>query len=138
MLKNCLIWALGLLFGWGLIMAQMTNPAQVLAFLDISGDWNPSLALVMASALACLALLQRWLKLPADPAQPGTSCASNQDGIDRSLILGSALFGIGWGISGICPGPAIVNLSSGNPDAYSFVLAMFGGFALFRLLHHKR
>lgn len=138
MLKNCLIWALGLLFGWGLIMAQMTNPAQVLAFLDISGDWNPSLGLVMASALGCLALLQRWLKLPTDQAQAGASCASNQNGIDRSLILGSALFGIGWGISGICPGPAIVNLSSGNPEAYLFVLAMFGGFALFRLLHHKR
>ncbi|MFA9209151.1 MAG: DUF6691 family protein, partial [Yersinia sp. (in: enterobacteria)] len=103
----------GLIFGLGLIVAGMANPAKVLGFLDIGGLWDPSLALVMAAAVAIATLGFTWAKkrkasLLGQPLQLPTS-----NRIDRRLIGGSLLFGAGWGLAGICPGPALVLLGAG-------------------------
>jgi len=122
---------IGLLFGAGLILAGMANPTKVLAFLDLAGSWDPSLALVMAGAIAVAApafalirglphaLLGGQIQLPVSSA------------IDLRLIGGSAMFGIGWGIAGICPGPDVVLLGQGSLAALVFVAAMLVGMGLF-------
>ena len=115
MIKNLVAGLLGLLFGFGLIIANMTNPSKVLAFLDVSGEWDPSLAIVMASALLTLATIQRLMALSPETQ---TSCDGVKQGIDRKLLIGSTIFGIGWGLSGICPGPALLGISSGLPASY--------------------
>lgn len=138
MAKNFPAFILGLLFGLGLIVAKMTNPGKVLAFLDVAGDWDPSLAFVMASALLVLGVTQRLLPAKADPDQAGDACDRPSAGVDARLIGGAAIFGVGWGLSGICPGPAIVGLTSGIPGVYVFAGAMFAGFALFNFLHRRR
>lgn len=136
MAKNLYALGFGLLFGLGLIVAQMTNPAKVLAFLDVAGDWDPSLAWVMASALLVLGVALRRMPdgapLVADADQQQD--ADGKCGIDCRLIIGAMLFGAGWGLAGICPGPAIVGLASGQAEFYPFTLAMFAGFFLFRRL----
>ena len=140
MAKNFYVFLFGLVFGLGLIVAQMTNPRKVLAFLDVAGDWDPSLALVMASALLVLGVSQRLLKT-ADLAELETEqlpCASPKTAIDARLLIGSVIFGVGWGLSGICPGPAIVGLSSGLLGSYVFAGAMFAGFFLFKFLQRGR
>lgn len=138
--KNLVALVLGLVFGLGLIIAEMSNPAKVLAFLDVSGAWDPSLAVVMASALATLSLAQRLLNTnTSDDAMRGQmSCDANRIGIDRSLILGSMLFGLGWGLSGICPGPAFVGLGNGQLGSLVFFTAMYAGFLMFRWLNRQR
>ena len=125
--------AAGLLFGAGLLVSGMANPRKVLAFLDVFGSWDPSLAVVMASALVVgipgFALqasrthsaLGLPMRLPANRA------------IDRGLMLGSVTFGIGWGLAGICPGPALVALASGSWKAALFVLAMLAGMGIFEV-----
>ncbi|QWF70204.1 YeeE/YedE family protein [Methylomonas paludis] len=140
MLKSFSVFVIGLIFGLGLIVAQMSNPGKVLAFLDVAGDWDPSLALVMASALLILGGAQRWLiptiKPILEPEQ--TVCGGSNAAVDTKLVIGAAIFGIGWGLSGICPGPALVGLSSGLTGFYVFGAAMFAGFWLFYLLHGRR
>lgn len=130
---------LGLLFGLGLIVAQMTNPAKVLAFLDVAGAWDGSLALVMVSALLVLGGTRRFLarpgKLAFSPAQ--TACGISPAKIDQPLLTGAFIFGTGWGLSGICPGPAIVGLSSGLPGSYAYAAGMLAGFALFKFFHRR-
>jgi uncharacterized membrane protein YedE/YeeE len=128
----------GLIFGLGLIISGMANPAKVLAFLDVSGHWDPSLAFVMAGAILVAffaflyaarrktTLLGKELKLPT---------ASK---IDRRLVLGSIVFGTGWGVAGFCPGPALVGLGMGSTKALLFVLAMLAGMGLFELLERRR
>lgn len=144
MVKNLLAFVFGLIFGLGLIVAEMVNPGKVLAFLDVAGTWDPSLGLVMAGALLTLGLLQRIIRNPAlaveEQDQDQASCDSPKVGvgIDARLIVGAAIFGIGWGLSGVCPGPAIVGLTSGLPESYVYAGAMFVGFGLFRWLHRSR
>jgi uncharacterized membrane protein YedE/YeeE len=140
MSKNISAFVFGLIFGIGLIVAQMTNPAKVLAFLDVAGGWDPSLALVMASALLILGVSQRLIRTSPELAQEQeqTACDTPKAGVDGRLIAGAAIFGVGWGLSGICPGPAIVGLSSGLPGSYIFAGAMFAGFVLFNILHGRR
>ena len=121
----------GLIFGVGLIVAGMANPAKVLGFLDLAGPWDPSLALVMGGGIVvgsmAFALARRrtvsWLGLPMQLPGKGR--------IDRRLMLGSTLFGVGWGLAGICPGPALVLLGSGSAKGALFVLAMLLGMGLF-------
>ncbi|MDD5275946.1 MAG: YeeE/YedE family protein [Methylovulum sp.] len=139
MAKNISAFVFGLIFGLGLIIAQMTNPAKVLAFLDIAGTWDPSLALVMASALLTLGVLQRVFRPLSEPdqEQEQPACGNRKSGIDVQLIGGAAIFGIGWGLSGICPGPALVGLTTGLPGIYVFAGAMFVGFVLFNFLHRR-
>ncbi|CNI83134.1 DUF6691 family protein [Yersinia rohdei] len=131
----------GLIFGLGLIVAGMANPAKVLGFLDISGYWDPSLALVMAAAVAVATLGFAWAKkrktsLLGLPLQLPTSTK-----IDKRLIGGSLLFGIGWGLAGICPGPALVLLGAGMYKGAIFVAAMLAGMGIFSVIeryrHHK-
>lgn len=127
----------GLIFGVGLIISGMANPAKVLGFLDLSGTWDPSLIFVMAGALFIgffaflyagrrkTTLLGKELKLPTATQ------------IDRRLVLGSILFGAGWGLAGFCPGPALVGLGMGLPKAVLFVLAMLAGMGLFELIERR-
>lgn len=130
----------GLLFGFGLIVAQMTNPAKVLAFLDVAGAWDPSLALVMIGALTTLGLARYWMHRDNSIADheldisAGTRASAR---IDGRLLIGSAIFGIGWGLSGFCPGPALVGLTAGDAGNYAFVAAMFAGFWLFKRLNRS-
>ena len=128
----------GLVFGIGLIVAGMTNPAKVLGFLDLAGPWDPSLALVRAGAIAVAFLPFQWAKrqkmsLLGAPMQLPTSTR-----LDRRLVLGSVLFGAGWGVAGFCPGPGLVALGMGVPQAYVFVLAMLAGMRLFEGLERWR
>ncbi|MDK3023728.1 hypothetical protein QO239_14080 [Cupriavidus taiwanensis] len=123
----------GLVFGIGLILSGMANPAKVLGFLDLAGAWDPSLAFVMAGAVvvgvAAFALARRrqrsWLGLPMQwPALAA---------VTPRLLLGSAAFGVGWGLAGFCPGPALVALGAGYAKAWGFVAAMLAGMALFEV-----
>jgi len=137
---NFSTFASGLIFGLGLVISQMTNPVKVLAFLDVAGNWDPALALVMVGALLTLGILQRIFRKRAGQIQDTDLQASIslKTGIDAKLITGSAIFGIGWGLSGFCPGPAIISLTSGLAGSYAFVGAMFIGFFLFNRLHRGR
>jgi uncharacterized membrane protein YedE/YeeE len=121
----------GLVFGLGLIVSGMANPAKVLGFLDLSGAWDPSLAFVMAGAIAVgmvafmLARRRTVSILGAEMRLPSVRQ------IDRRLIAGSLLFGIGWGIAGFCPGPGLVALGMGEVKALVFVAAMLAGMSIF-------
>ncbi len=123
----------GLLFGAGLAISGMMDPLRVRGFLDILGDWDPTLAFVMGGALAVMAiawLIQRRMTRSLaglDFDLPGTSI------IDRRLIGGAALFGVGWGIAGLCPGPAIASLATAIVPAAIFVGSMIAGMAMFRI-----
>lgn len=122
----------GLLFGAGLAIGGMTDPARVRAFLDILGQWDPTLAFVMGGALLVMApvwLVQRRMDKSFDGTTfdlPGTST------IDGKLLVGSALFGVGWGITGLCPGPAVASLATAFVPAIVFVVAMIAGMILHR------
>jgi uncharacterized membrane protein YedE/YeeE len=123
----------GILFGLGLAVSQMINPAKVLAFLDFADRWDPSLALVMAGALGVTALGYRLaLKRPAPLLAPRFEVPTWRE-IDRRLLAGAVLFGIGWGLVGFCPGPAIASLAYGVRESIIFVAAMLAGMALFRV-----
>ena len=124
----------GMLFGIGLILSGMTNPGKVLGFFDVAGNWDPSLAMVMVGAIAVgvvgfaiakrqtHSLLNQVMQLP-DATE-----------IDRKLVIGSALFGIGWGLAGVCPGPALVTLAIGVPQIVVFVVAMLAGMLVFHFM----
>jgi uncharacterized membrane protein YedE/YeeE len=128
----------GLLFGFGLIVSGMANPEKVLGFLDLAGLWDPSLAFVMGGAILVglfaftiahkrtLSFLGLSMKLPTDRT------------IDRRLVIGSLMFGAGWGIAGFCPGPALVALGAGEVKAVVFVASMVTGMILFEFLERRR
>lgn len=128
----------GLLFGVGLIVSGMAEPAKVLAFLDLAGRWDPSLLCVMSGAIAIATLAFRFIQgrprsLLGLPLQlPATARVTPR------LLLGSAAFGIGWGLVGLCPGPALVALGAGTPKALGFVVAMLGGMLLFEGLERRK
>lgn len=123
----------GLLFGIGLIVSGMSDPGRVIGFLDLAGKWNPSLALVMGGALLVGLFAFRLARRRTMSFLGGAMHLPTLKEIDRRLILGSAAFGIGWGLSGFCPGPALVSLASGHEKALVFVAAMVGGMALYEL-----
>jgi uncharacterized membrane protein YedE/YeeE len=131
-------WGAGLLFGIGLIVSGMANPAKVQGFLDLAGAWDPSLAFVMAGAVAVASVAfavarRRTRSLLGLPMQiPGNAP------VTLRLVLGSAAFGIGWGIAGFCPGPALVALGTGAAKALGFVAAMLAGMSVFELLGKRR
>ena len=128
----------GLIFGLGLLLAGMANPAQVLGFLDLAGAWDPSLALVMAGAIGVALLPFNWAKRQSRSLLGAAMQLPHKRGLDRRLLIGSLLFGIGWGIAGICPGPAVAILLTGHWQALLFVLAMLAGMGLFELLERRR
>ncbi len=129
---------MGLLFGVGLMVAGMTNPAKVLGFLDLAGAWDPSLMGVMVGAIIVT------LGVFTLTRQRGVSCLGaplqwpSATNIDRPLIFGNVLFGVGWGLAGICPGPAIVGVGAGVPQAVIFAAAMLLGMAVHGVLTRKR
>lgn len=128
----------GLLFGIGLLLAGMADPAKVLAFLDLAGNWDPSLAFVMGGGIVA-ALLP--FTLAKRRTQSLTGCPMqlpSKREPDRALVIGSLLFGIGWGIAGICPGPAVVVFGSGNLAILPFFVAMLAGMGLFRWYESRR
>lgn len=128
----------GLVFGLGLIVSGMADPAKVLGFLDLAGAWDPSLALVMAGAIAVglvgfrVASQRTRSWLGAEMMLPSARA------IDRPLVLGGLLFGIGWGVAGFCPGPALVALGMGEGKALLFVAAMLAGMVLHALIQRGR
>ncbi len=137
-MRSVVAFIAGLVFGLGLLLSGMADPAKVLGFLDLAGPWDPSLALVMAGAVGigviAFALARRRSRsLFGDAMQLPTKRA-----IDRRLIAGSLLFGAGWGLAGFCPGPAIVALGLGNGKAVVFVAAMLAGMGLFELIEARR
>lgn len=120
----------GLVFGLGLILSGMGNPAKVQNFLDIAGTWDPSLGLVMGGAIAVGLVAFTWAKrrktsVLGEPMQLPTSTA-----LDRKLLTGAALFGAGWGLAGFCPGPAVMNLATLRVEVWLFVAAMLAGMVL--------
>lgn len=117
----------GLLFGTGLMISGMTQPAKVLGFLDIFGRWDPTLAFVMAGALAISSVGYAWARRQGRPVFAAQHLWPNRTDIDRPLVVGSVLFGIGWGLAGLCPGPALENLASLSPRVIVFVIAMIAG-----------
>ena len=128
----------GLVFGIGLIVSGMTSPEKVSAFLDLAGDWDPSLALVMGGAIGIGLFAFAIARRRGTTFLGGPMRLPNKRTIDARLVVGSALFGIGWGIAGLCPGPAIVALGAGNADALLFVAAMLGGMSLLDVLERAR
>lgn len=121
----------GLLFGIGLMVSGMANPAKVLGFLDLAGTWDPSLAFVMTGAIAIGSLVflvarRRERSFLGLPVQLPASTS-----VTLRLVLGSAAFGVGWGLAGFCPGPALVALGAGYPKAIGFVMAMVAGMVAF-------
>ncbi|RAM66967.1 membrane protein [Herbaspirillum rubrisubalbicans] len=121
----------GLIFGLGLIVSGMADPAKVLGFLDLAGAWDPSLALVMAGAIGIGVPAFAWARKRQQSLLGAPLQLPSASGIDRRLVLGSLLFGVGWGMAGICPGPALVLLGMGSLKGLAFVLAMLAGMKLF-------
>ncbi|GAC1646270.1 MAG: YeeE/YedE thiosulfate transporter family protein [Bradyrhizobium sp.] len=126
--------ATGLLFGLGLIVSQMVNPAKVLAFLDVAGAWDPSLAFVMVGAIAASAIGYVLAKRLGEPVLGDRLEVPSRRDFDGRLVGGAVLFGIGWGLVGLCPGPALAILPLGLWQASIFVAAMLVGMGLFAAL----
>ncbi|WP_323141824.1 YeeE/YedE family protein [Massilia phyllosphaerae] len=124
----------GILFGSGLILSGMTNPAKVLAFLDLAGRWDPSLAFVMVGAILVAAIGFRLAGRRGRSLSGGKLHLPGTMGIDRRLMLGSLTFGVGWGLVGYCPGPAIATLAVGGRPTLMFVGAMIAGMTVFEVI----
>ncbi len=131
----------GLMFGLGLLLSGMASPAKVLGFLDLAGAWDPSLALVMLGAIGVGLPAFQWLIKRQTPAgAPLNGCGVDlptPTAIDRRLVCGSLAFGVGWGLVGFCPGPALVALGSGAGQAVIFVAAMAAGMGLFSWIERR-
>lgn len=119
----------GALFGAGLVVSGMVQPAKVIGFLDVGGSWDPSLALVMGAAVAVHAAAVAWSRRRAAPLFAERFALPTRRDLDPALVGGAALFGVGWGLAGLCPGPALI-ASLAAPSAVVFVLAMLSGTAL--------
>jgi len=128
----------GFIFGWGLLVSGMVQPAKVLAFLDIFGAWDASLAVVMAAALAVSGLGFVLAKQRARPILATQMSWPGKIEIDRPLVIGSALFGAGWGLVGLCPGPALENLATLSPRVVVFVITMAAGMVLHDFWQKRR
>ena len=127
----------GLVFGLGLIVSGMANPAKVLGFLDLTGRWDPSLGFVMAGAIAVGAIAFAVTRSRTSSLLGEVMRMPAARHIDRRLIGGGLLFGIGWGIAGFCPGPGLVAIGMGEPKAVAFVVAMLAGMGVFELVERR-
>ena len=128
----------GLLFGLGLILSGMTDPGKIIGFLDIFGAWDPSLAFVMMGAIAVGFVAFALAKKRTTTILGGALRLPTASHIDKRLIIGSTVFGIGWGLAGFCPGPALVSMASGQIQALWFVSAMIAGMLAFEALERGR
>jgi uncharacterized membrane protein YedE/YeeE len=127
----------GLVFGLGLLVSGMANPAKVLGFLDLAGAWDPSLALVMAGAVAVAAGAFALMKKRTRTLLGAPVLLPTPRRIDRRLILGSLVFGVGWGLGGICPGPALVLSGTGSAKGLVFLAAMIAGNGIFEFFERR-
>lgn len=130
--RTLVAFAVGLLFGVGLIVGGMTQPAKVVGFLDVAGDWDPSLAFVMGGAVAVFLPLFRLVRRRNAPVCDARFGIPTRTDIDAPLLVGSGVFGIGWGLGGLCPGPALTAAGALVPNALVFTVAMLAGFAIER------
>ena len=130
-LDTLISFAGGLIFGIGLIFAGMTDPSKVIGFLDIAGSWDPSLGFVMGGAILVGVVAFRFARKRTVNLLGGMLTLPDQHDIDKRLVIGSLVFGVGWGMAGFCPGPAVTSLGTGNPKAALFVLAMIAGMLVF-------
>ena len=128
----------GLIFGIGLILSGMTDPSKVLGFLDLGGNWNPSLAFVMGGAVSVAFIGFRLAARRKRALLGGPMLLPTATRIDRRLLLGSLAFGCGWGLAGYCPGPALASLASGGVKPLIFAIAMLAGMAIFELAERAR
>ena len=128
----------GVVFGVGLVVSGMTNPAKVLGFLNLFGDWDPSLMLVMVGAIGVHSLLLRLILRRKSPLAAESFAVPAVRRVDARLVIGSAVFGVGWGLSGYCPGPAVVALASGSVSVLVFVAALLCGSFLAARLDAER
>jgi hypothetical protein len=128
----------GALFGFGLALAGMTQPAKVRGFLDFTGRWDPSLAFVMGGAVLVHMVAYRLIALRTSPRFALRFSLPTRRDLDAKLLVGAALFGVGWGLGGFCPGPGIVSLVSGAPTAFAFVVAMVLGLVITARLEAHR
>ena len=125
----------GIIFGIGLVISEMINPEKVLGFLDLFGNWDPSLAFVMIGALIVSSPLFHIIKKKEKPIFAENFNYSNNKNINNRLIIGSVLFGAGWGLVGLCPGPAISSIGLLNIHSIIFIVVMFLGFYLVKLIN---
>ena len=134
--------AAGLVFGAGLLVSGMSDPGKVIGFLDVAGAWDPSLAFVMAGAILVGAVAFALARRRAQAFLGAAMHLPQRRDIDLQLVAGAIVFGIGWGLAGFCPGPALVSFGSGNDKAAIFVAAMLAGMVIFhaaeRLIHEPR
>ncbi|MBU0901414.1 YeeE/YedE family protein [Pseudomonas sp. MIL19] len=137
-MRKLMAFLAGVIFGIGLLTAGMANPAKVLAFLDLAGAWDPSLALVMAAAIGVAFLPFSWARVQRTSLLSAPMQLPGKRELDRRLIGGSLLFGVGWGIAGICPGPAVALLLTGQWQVLVFVAAMLAGMIVFAALERQR
>jgi uncharacterized protein len=130
--------ATGLIFGIGLIVSGMTDPSKIIGFLNLAGPWDPSLALVMGGAVAVGFLAFRLARRRTAAFLGGAMHLPTARQIDRRLVLGSLAFGVGWGLAGYCPGPAVVSVGMGQEKAIVFVVAMLAGMGIYELIERRR
>jgi uncharacterized membrane protein YedE/YeeE len=128
----------GVLFGMGLALSEMTNPAKVQNFLDVLGSWDPSLAFVMGGALMVTAITFPLVMRRSGPLYEERFSLPTRQDTDLRLVVGAGLFGVGWGLGGFCPGPALADLFLGIGDVYLFVAAMCAGVGLYHLVSTRR
>ena len=129
-MQRMIEFVLGLLFGLGLLISGMTDPSKVLGFLDLAGTWDPSLVFVMGGGVMVGVLGFAWAKKRSTSLSGQAFQWPDLVHIDRPLVLGSLMFGVGWGLAGFCPGPALVSMAAGHDKALVFVLAMVAGMVL--------
>jgi uncharacterized membrane protein YedE/YeeE len=137
-MRNVSSFLVGLLFGGGLIVSGMANPSKVLGFLDLAGNWDPSLAFVMIGAIALASIGFFASKRIGKPLLDETTHLPTKKKIDVQLIVGSAIFGVGWGVAGFCPGPGMVAVGAGKFGAAIFLAAMLAGMLAFNVFDARR
>lgn len=133
-MKNIYALLAGLIFGFGLIVSGMANPEKVIGFLNIFGRWDPSLAFVMGGAIFVGVFSFKYIVKREKTLLGGSLHLSNEKSINKRLIFGSLIFGLGWGVAGFCPGPALVSLGMGSLKGAMFVIAMLAGMLTFKLV----
>ena len=136
-MKNIISFTVGLIFALGLGISGMTQVHVVRGFLDVFGDWNPALVGVMAGAILIHSFLFYFIKKRKSPLLDSKFYIPTRKDLDVRLLAGSAIFGLGWGWAGICPGPGIVAMTSGNSNIVIFVISMIVGMILFKTIEHK-
>ncbi|MEO2169229.1 MAG: DUF6691 family protein [bacterium] len=132
------VFVAGLVFALGLGISGMTHPAKIIGFLDFTGSWDPSLAFVMAGAIAIHGILYRLVRRRSSPLFATDFSVPARRDVDALLIVGAALFGTGWGLGGFCPGPAMIALLSGTPAVFVFIASMLAAMVAFERIDSRR